>query len=464
MAAADQDVGDAGTGSAKPCVASNASRERSDVGSTEALGHPSDVLADGRTHAPPVSQRVQGPATRTDPWWGVPLRLVILLVVTPYVHLAYRLRGHGRLPFRRGPTVLVSNHQHDLDSVAIVLHVSLRGPWRHPVRSVATQRMFEPGFLSRLFVFFPWRRVNAARFFRLLGILPIENEPLSRTVLSWAHALRCRYGDLPLSTVLTAGERSVFEAVGARRLSDLWSARAFPLAQRSVTHLAFRSPYRHVLSGATRGLIEAQIEAIEAAVRAGATLYLSPEGRYSKDGSLGRLRAVLERVEPLATVVLAAISYDPFVGRRLSLAYRIVEPADPDDLATSLKVARPITVSQLLAAALVDGSLLRFTAPEAEAEVAKRLKGLPSSAYLDPVLAEEGCARVKHALRSMVRRGWLTREGDTYRLGAVRRDARFPEVSDVVAYQARFHSETLAAFALLARREQVGTAHEEQAA
>lgn len=387
-------------------------------------------------------------------WWAVGMRFLILLVVAPYVRLAYRLRGHGRLPVRRGPTLVVANHQHDFDSVAIVLHLWLHGSARDPARAVATQRMFEPGFLSRLFPYFPFRRLNGGRFFRLLGLLPIENEPLSRTALSWAYALRRRYGDLALRAVFTPAALEAY-ALGARRfdasadarLSDLWSPRLFETAKLPVTHLAFRSPYREALVAGSRPLMERQMARIEAVVRGGATLYLTPEGRYSTDGRLGRLRTLLYRLQPLAEVWLAPISYDPLVGRRLSLAYRITPPGDMEDLATALKAARPVTLSQVLAAALMDGALHDFTAAEAIAEVERRKSALPAGAYLDPAFAE-----VPSALVSMVRRGWLTREDGRYRLAARRHDRRFPDVDDIVAYQARFHRETLDALGVLARR------------
>ena len=67
----------------------------------------------------------------------------------------------------------------------------------------------------------------------------------------------------------------------------------------------------------------ADIRHFEGLQRAGATIFLAPEGFYTGDGKMMRLRGILPRLAPLAEVWLSGISYDPFAGRRLSMLYRI---------------------------------------------------------------------------------------------------------------------------------------------
>ncbi|HEX7022942.1 MAG TPA: hypothetical protein VF171_08790, partial [Trueperaceae bacterium] len=114
--------------------------------------------------------------------------------------------------------------------------------------------------------------------------------------------------------------------------------------------------------------------------------------------------------------------------------------------------ARPLAVSQLLAAALQRQRLGIFREEDAVAVVESMLAELPEPAFVDPVLRAHPERRVRQALRIMQRRGFLHRDGDTYRQGEVRHDPRFPDVDDIIAYQARFHDETVAALRELGAR------------
>ena len=154
-------------------------------------------------------------------------------------------------------------------------------------------------------------------------------------------------------------------------------------------------------------------------------------------------------------VWFAAIAFDPFRGRRLSLLYRIVEPADPRDLATSLAAARPVTTSALLAQWLLAVGL-PFTDDEARDGVVRLRDGLPRGAFVDPELARDPSACVDEALARMTQRGALVPDGGRRRLGERRTDARFAGVADVVSYQATFLGETVNALRRLSDRSAPG--------
>jgi MFS family permease len=377
--------------------------------------------------------------------WGWPLRLVAVLTNYGWDHLAYRVRGWGRLPRRRGPTLIVANHQHDLESMTIVTSTTIRsGPWRHPIFTASSRRMYEPGFLAlRL----PWlrrflRRVNAGPLFMSLGMLPIENELGSRSISALAWSVQRRHGPLFL--------RDVFEEAIALRFSpstktsDLWRRECFARAQDVVKISTVREPYRREILEETRANIERDLALMEEVVRAGGTFYLTPEGKYSVDGRMLPMRGAVERLLPLATVYLVGVSYDPFVARRLSMLYRVghLKDAGMASMTRELAAIRPVTTSQLLGTWLATHSE-PFTLDDAVCAVVPQLERLPPSLFVDPELRRNARALVASALPLMVEWQILERDGLSYRLSARRRHPQFPAVEDIVVYQARFLQETL---------------------
>ncbi len=287
--------------------------------------------------------------------WGWPLRFLAVTTNCAWDHLAYRVRSWNRLPRRRGPTLIVANHQHDLESMTIVSTTTVTsGSWRHPIFTASSRRMYEPGFLAQRL---PWlrsvlRRVNAGPLFVTLGMLPIENELSSRDVGALAWSVQRRHGPLPLRTIFD--ERVASSFAPETKTSDLWDAAHFAQSRVVVKVASLREPYRRELLDETRANIENDLALMEDVVRRGGTFYLTPEGKYSIDGRIGPMRGAIDRLAPLATIYLAGVSYDPFVARRLSMLYRIVRFGALSDgemraLIGTLAGIRPIVTSQLLA-------------------------------------------------------------------------------------------------------------------
>ncbi len=108
----------------------------------------------------------------------------------------------------------------------------------------------------------------------------------------------------------------------------------------------------------------------------------------------------------------------------------------------TLAAIRPVTTSQLLGAWLRARSE-RFTEDDAVVAVTGALERLPRGAFVDPELRRKPRAMVRAALPLMARLHILERDGDGYRLAAVRRHPQFPFVDDIIAFQARFLEETL---------------------
>ena len=310
--------------------------------------------------------------------WGWPLRVSAYASNYVWVRIAYRIRHWGRIPRRRGPTLVIANHQHDLDSMAIVSTTFVESSsWWHAIFTAGSRRMYEPGFFATRL---PWlgfllRRVDAGPLFMALGAFPLENEVSSREISSLA-----------------------FEEAVAR---------------------------------------------MEDIVRRGATFYLTLEGRYSVDGTIGPTRGAIDRLAPLATIYLAGVSYDPFVSKRLSMLFRVGRLDDRARLTQALAALRPVVASQLLAKWLCTRED-PFVCEQAVAGVESELRAIPPQLFVDPELRAHPAAKVRAALPRMVEWKILERDGISYRLAAARRHPQFPQVADIVEYNARFFDETVA--------------------
>lgn len=381
---------------------------------------------------------------KTAPLWGQPLRWLAVGSICAYYRAAYRILGWGSLPSRRGSTLIVANHQHEIESPVVVAMLALRTrAWRYPIFTVSSRRMWEPGFLAERI---PWlafllRSVNLGPLFSTLGMQPIENELHTRPFASLAYTLRERYGDLAVETVFRkrALERL---PLGIRRLSDLLLPAHFRLGRTTVTLSELNEPYRHEALEATREQLEADIDHFEALARSGATIFLTPEGFYSGDGKMQRLRGVLSRLQPLAHTWLAGISYEPFLGRRLCMLYRVQRAADGVPLEIQLKRLRPVTVSALLATWLRT-RIEPFTKTQAAAAIERQLNELPPALFVEPQLRRHPESATRAALAGMVRLRILRRENSDYALAGRRTHPQFPRTTDMIEYQANFHEETL---------------------
>ncbi|MGZ3517245.1 MAG: hypothetical protein ACXVAM_08720 [Vulcanimicrobiaceae bacterium] len=386
----------------------------------------------------------QNSALRVAPLHLQPLRWVTVLSVSAYYSIAYRIRGWGRLPRRRGPTLLVANHQHEIEAPAVVALQSVQTfSWRHPVFTVSSRRMWEPGFFAERI---PWlkvvfRDVNLGPLFAAIGMQPIENELHSRPFVSLAYTLQKAHGDIPVSAVFQDRALQRLPA-GVTMLSDLLKPDHFDVGRTPVTLSELQEPYRRDSIKLTREQLETDIAHFETLQRDGATIFLAPEGSYSGDGKMQRLRGILTRLAPLARIWLVGISYDPFVGRRLSMLYHVAPAVDDVPLDAQLKRLRPVTTSALLATWLRDRTD-PFTEREAVDAVTQQLSALPRVLFVDPELRRDPERTVHAALAGMHRFGMLEWNGSHHRLGERRAHPQFPRTIDMIAYQSNFHEETL---------------------
>lgn len=386
---------------------------------------------------PELHERVSGFLIQPVRWLGG-------VCISSYYRTAYRVRGWGALPRKRPPSLLVANHQHEMESAIIVADQTLRSlTWRNPINTVSSRRMWEPGFFAERI---PWlrtffRTANLGWFFAGLGLQPIENELHARPFVSIAHALVATHGDLPATQVFT--ERALARIPGVATLRQLLGAANFDAARGVVKINDLNEPYRGEIMAQTRSQLEADIAHFEDLVRRGATVFLTPEGFYTTDGKMQRFRGIISRLSPLAKIYAVGISYDPFIEGRFTMLYRVCE-ADPDvPLETTIKRTRPVTVSALLATWLQTAPR-SFNAVEAIAGVREALAALPNHLFVDPQLTRDPARKTHSALVGMKNLGYLDSFEGRCTLSERRRHPQFPKTDDIIAYQANFHAETLA--------------------
>lgn len=361
-----------------------------------------------------------------------------------YLTLKIRVRQWGHLPANRGATVLVTNHQHMDEGETITARTFFLHPWK-PLVMCNSRRTFETGFIAA-------RLPGSARFTRGLNlsglwarfsILPIENHLSSRPLISLAEEILDAHGDLTLDTILP-DETVASLGLEGRSLSDLWKLEYFVRAQSWVRVAALKPPFRREVLENLRAVAEDDIGAIVERVRAGATFYVTPEGDFSHDGRLRFMRkGIVEALAPFADLWLCAVAYDPFAPGRLPMLYRVLRYEGSSAIGTSLAAARPITTSAMLATFLIDGPP-KFTAGDAARDVRERLGSLPANVFVDPELRADPTAVVRAALKALQERGTVAADGTQYRVTDRRTDARFPHVSDMIAYQRNMLDETVA--------------------
>ena len=370
----------------------------------------------------------RNPIHDVAPLYLQPMRWMAYISVAGYYRVAYRIRSWGSLPRRRGATLIVANHQHELESPVIVADLGLRSfAWRDPIFTVSSRRMWEPGFFAERI---PWltvaREANFGKLFGSLGMQPIENELQTRPYASIAYTLLGLYGDLPVESIFR--ERTLVQLpTGLAHLSDFLSARYFAFARSYVRIPEILEPYREAVMRATREQLDADIANFETLQRAGGTIFLTPEGFYSGDGKMRPLRGILARLAPLATVWLTSVSYDPYDRRRLTMLYRVTPAREGVALDLQLKATRPVTTSALVCTHFADYP----NASDADVlrAVREQLGALPRTAFVVPELREQPAIAVQRVLENLRRMG--------------RKHPQFPRTEDMVAYQMNFHAETL---------------------
>ncbi|HEY9180931.1 MAG TPA: MFS transporter [Candidatus Baltobacteraceae bacterium] len=379
------------------------------------------------------------------PWWGAIARSVAAVFVTTYTRLTYRIRVFGSLPQGRGPSLLIANHEVELDLMHPFSSLVLRGGWHSPVIAACAKLMYEPGFMA---VRIPWlwrplKNVNLGWLFEGMGMLPLENELQSRSIARWAWGVQRRHGVLPLHQIFKAPALEASGFAGCTT-EDVFSAEHFKRAQETYMRLSdLNVTYRKEAFDEMKEGIERDLQRFEDVVRRGATFCVTPEGEYTLTGAMLPFRGIWERMLPHAQdIFLAAISYDPFVGKRLAQFYCLTRARSSETAIADLKAARPVTTSAIIGEWLASRNGT-FTQEEAAAAIEARVRSLPRDLFVEPRLRRNPRRLAASAVQRMTELGILERVDGRYRLTERRTHPKFPGVADIVAFQARFFRETL---------------------
>ncbi len=222
-------------------------------------------------------------------------------------------------------------------------------------------------------------------------------------------------------------------------------------AQAWVKMAKLKQPYRREVLENLRAVTERDIAAIVERVRTGATFYVTPEGDFSRDGRMHRMRkGIVEALAPFADLWLCAVAYDPFRGRRLSMLYRVIRYAgSPTSVRRSRRRGRSRPPHSW--PRFCSKRPKTFAAQDAVRAVRERLDSLPANVFVDPEVRRAPEAAVADALANLLKRGTLAADGERYRLTAHRSDARFPHVPDMIEFQRNMLDETLASARRLGR-------------
>ena len=334
--------------------------------------------------------------------YGWPLRTAAGWSNAIYTSLAYRIRWWGKIPSNHGPTLVIANHQHDLESMSIVGRIYVQTEHRHPVFTACARRMYEPGFMA---IRLPWLRavlrpVNAGPLFMAIGMLPLENELGSREISALAYSVQARHGVMRLDEIFDERVGGMFPPGTTTRM--LLRPQFFDAPARSSRLSTLRDPYRRELLDETRKLLDEDLARMEDVTRRGAIFYLTPEGRYTTDGRIGPMRGAVDKLAPLATIYLAGVSYDPFAPGRLSMMYRLLRLDDRAHVAQTLAAIRPVTTSQLLGA-MLDGRATAFTDERRGCIRARRARGAAAANFS----SIPNSAPIRRAPRAAPSRRWL---------------------------------------------------------
>jgi hypothetical protein len=284
--------------------------------------------------------------------------------------------------------------------------------------------------------------LNFGWLFSALGLQPIENEFHTRPFVSVAYVLVSLHGDLDVQQVFTESARARLPA-SVKRIGDLLRTNNIIAGRSRVKLNEVSEVYRKELMERTRAQVDADLQHFENLQREGATIFLTPEGFYSGDGKMQRLRGALPRLAPFAQVWLAGISYDPLVGRRLSVLYRLGPAVADVPFDMQIKRTRPVTTSALLGTWLHERAGASFTQSEAQAAIESSIAALPSVLFVEPELRGDPRALTVRALEGLLRLGMATKDDAVYRLTSQRTHGQFPRTPDIIEYLYNFHAETL---------------------
>ena len=207
-------------------------------------------------------------------------------------------------------TYLAMSHKRDLDPILLVPTIVFHRGWRALAGSVhfaLRGDAFAPGYLARMVMHPRWlsfllRFLSIGPVLRWLGVNPTDS--LLRPVEEWIREVIRVEGDGRVGDVLApfliedlataAGE--AYERVASSRLSQLLTWHYHHALQYYYGPEILIEPVRRAAQRRTVASIKEYLASLDAWLWSGGTLYGSPEGQLSPDGTLSPINSGLHRI------------------------------------------------------------------------------------------------------------------------------------------------------------------------
>src|SRR5258706_13450270 len=257
-------------------------------------------------------------------------RLMLAGLFAAAPRLFVSIEVHGLTHDTGAPrTLFAITHKRDLDAFAPLPRLLSHRGWRaltSDVHFAMRADSFQPGFLARVVQHPGWfarllRPISVGPVLRAVGVHPLDSLHF-RPAETWLREALMAEGDVVLGTLLAPDTlASIAAAAGddpaalaQRPLSALLAWRYFRPLQQQLGSELFRGPARRRAEARVLAAAKRQLAELAAWLRAGGSVYTSPEGRLSPDGRLGPVRAGMLRLLPAAPadtrVLPIAIVYD----------------------------------------------------------------------------------------------------------------------------------------------------------
>jgi hypothetical protein len=274
-------------------------------------------------------------------------RLVIGIIIVTAAYVVSRMELHGLSNVRRDAvTYMAISHKRDLDTFGPVFPVLWARGWRafaHDVRFAMRGDAFAPHFLSRILLHPRWlswllESVSVGGLLRGIGLYPLHDLRI-RPAAEWVREHLKTGGDNALVgdgisvefiQYLSANSKVSPAELEQLSLSDLlrwryhtpmqvyWGSEVFTGSARRHAEQRLIARARH------------ELDDIAAWMHDGGSLYSSPEGKLSSDGTLSRISSGFHRMLRTApdgtSVTPIAIIYDFMTTQRLHMFVEVMPP------------------------------------------------------------------------------------------------------------------------------------------
>jgi hypothetical protein len=273
-------------------------------------------------------------------------RLAMGVLLVGAARVVCRMEIHGLERVRRDPvTYMAISHKRDLDTFGPVFPILRARGWHaliHDVRFAMRGDAFTPHFLSRILTHPGWLSwllspVSVGPLLRGIGLYPL-NDLRIRPAEEWVREHLQTEGDAIIGNAissefiqyLSANSKLSQAELQHQSLSSLlmWRYHS-PMQVYWGSEIFIGSARRHAEQRAIARARQ-ELDDVAAWMRDGGSLYSSPEGKLSSDGTLSRISGGFHRMLRAApdgtSVIPVAIIYDFMTTRRLRMFVEVAPP------------------------------------------------------------------------------------------------------------------------------------------